>query len=130
MNPNHWCLLTPCKGDTFTSNKFVRVDLATGQLDEYDIPYTLDPLPVPNSLVPSDVQGRIALSCVVRTGADGMVYGATGIRNQLARIDPISKKVEVFNTGNPQNPAGNLQPFNDAWPGPTGVSLWAYVCRG
>ncbi|OQO03232.1 hypothetical protein B0A48_11488 [Cryoendolithus antarcticus] len=108
--------------DTFLSNKIVRIDPKSGVLTEYNIPYTLAPLPVPNFAALSAAQGRVAGSCVVRTGKDGKVYVATGIRNQMARIDPNTKVVEVFNTGDPvQNALGDLQPFNDGWPGETGM---------
>lgn len=114
-------LPSPHQADTFLSNKIVRIDPRSGELDEYDIPYTIPLLPVSSIPAFAQAQGAVG-ACVVRTGYDGKVYVATGVRNQLARIDPATKVVEVFNTGDPQDPTGNLQPFNDAWPGEYGVS--------
>lgn len=105
-----------CQADTFTSNKIVEIDRSTGTLEEYDIPYKLPVLG--NSVLPSDVQGRVALSCVVQPGKDGRIYAAAGVRNEFVRFDPNTKEIKVFETN---NPLGNLQPFNDAWPGETGM---------
>lgn len=104
------------QADTFTSNKIVQIDIPTGQLREFDIPYKLPVLG--NSVLPSDVQGRVALSCVVQPGKNGKIYAATGVRNEFAIFDPSTGNVTVLETG---NPLGNLQPFNDAWPGETGM---------
>lgn len=101
---------------------------------------------MPLSLLPQRFQGIGA--CVVQPGADGNVYLATvsfdpwlekilsfqsffdsddscihlgqGVRNELAQYNPRNGKFQFFtNTG---GTAGNLQPFNDAWPAKTGVS--------
>ena len=103
---------------TFLSNKLVYIDRTASKptLTEITIPYTNNPLPV--SVLPASLQG--AGSCVVQPGADGNVYLATGIRNQLAQYNPKTKQFKFFeNTG---GSTGNLQPFNDAWPAATGVS--------
>ena len=71
-----------------------------------------------NSVLPSSAQGIVALSCVVQPGKNGKIYAATGIRNEFAIFDPSTKNVTILETG---NPLGNLQPFNDAWPGETGM---------
>ena len=84
---------------------------------------------MPQSILPSALQGRAALACVIRLGRDGKLYAATGIRNQFLKIDPTTKNITVFNT-NPYNPLGNLQPFNDAWEGPTGVRSLMCVIYG
>ncbi|SMR52136.1 unnamed protein product [Zymoseptoria tritici ST99CH_1E4] len=102
--------------DTFTSNKIVQIDRDTGELNEYDIPYKLQPLN--SSVLPSDVLGRVALSCVVQPGKNGKIYAAAGQRNEFVIFDPSTKEMTVLETG---NPLGNLQPFNDAWPGETGM---------
>lgn len=103
-------------GDTFTSNKIVQIDRPSGELTEYDIPYTLPVLGF--DVLPSDVLGRVALSCVVQPGKNGKIYAAAGIRNEFVIFDPITKDMTVLETG---NPLGNLEPFNDAWPGETGM---------
>lgn len=46
------------------------------------------------------------------------IYAAAGVRNEFVRFDPNTNEIKVFPTG---NPLGNLQPFNDAWPGQTGM---------
>ncbi|KAF7185150.1 Virginiamycin B lyase [Pseudocercospora fuligena] len=102
--------------DTFTANKIVQIDRSTGKLTEYDIPYKLPVLG--DSVLPSDVQGRVTGACVVQPGKNGKIYAATGIRNEFAIFDPTDNSVTVLETG---NPLGNLQPFNDAWPGETGM---------
>ena len=102
---------------TFLSNKLIYIDrtAANPTLTEITIPYTLPELPY--SLLPQQLQG--AGSCVVQPGADGNVYLATGVRNQLARYNPRTGQFSFFqNTG---GSLGNLQPFNDAWPTDTGV---------
>jgi hypothetical protein len=103
---------------TFTANKLVYIDRTSSNpiLTAITIPCTRSQLPT--SVLPSRLQG--AGACVVQPGADGNVYLATGIRNQLAQYNPRNGKFKFFsNTG---GSAGNLQPFNDAWPASTG--LW------
>lgn len=104
---------------TFLANKLVEVDITSANptLTEITIPYTLPQLP--DSALPARLQG--AGSCVVQPGADGNVYLATGVRNQLAQYNPQTKKFKFFE--NSGGTAGNLQPFNDAWPTETGVGL-------
>lgn len=97
-------------------NKIARVDVQTGEVTEYDIPFTNGPI-----LTTPVVAGRGALACAIQPGNDGMLYAASGIRNQFVRINPTTKKIDVF-TPKPFNPLGNLQPLNDLWAGPTGVS--------
>lgn len=94
-------------------DKIARIDQSTGAIEEFAIPYTepasrqlLQPLP--------DVGGRTAFACAIQPGDDGRVYFATGLRNQFGRIDPATRKVEVFTPPN-FNPAGDLQPFNDLY---------------
>ncbi|KAF2085993.1 calcium-dependent phosphotriesterase [Saccharata proteae CBS 121410] len=98
-------------------DKLVRLDPLTGSVTEYDIPFTIPPLPA--SVIPS-IAGRTAFSCAIRPGADGNIYAANGIRNQLVQLNLKTKQIKVF-TPPPPNPAGNLQPFNDLWSGPTGM---------
>lgn len=42
------------------------------------------------------------------------MYAASGIRNQLVKINPRTKQINVL-TPTPYNPLGNLEPFNDLW---------------
>lgn len=97
-------------------NKVARVDVQTGEVTEYDIPFTNGPI-----LTTPEIAGRGALACAIQPGNDGMLYAASGIRNQFVRINPTTKKIDVF-TPTPFNPLGNLQPLNDLYAGPTGVS--------
>lgn len=55
--------------DTFTSNKIVQIDRPSGKLTEYDIPYKLPVLGF--DVLPADVLGTVALSCVVQPGKNG-----------------------------------------------------------
>ena len=48
------------------------------------------------------------------------MYAASGIRNQLVRIDTKTKNMTVFSPP-PYNPLGNLEPFNDLWTLPNGM---------
>jgi streptogramin lyase len=64
------------------------------------------------------------LSCAIRKGADGNLYAANGVRNQLVRINPYTKKIDIFQ--NPDsNIAGNLQPFNDLYTSKDGMYVTA-----
>ena len=98
------------------TNKLGRVDPETGEVEEYDIPWTLPLLDVelPNVL------GRTVLACVVQPGADGHLYAANGRRNQLVKMNVTTKEIEVLTPPN-YTPLGNLQPFNDLWTGPEGM---------
>lgn len=49
------------------------------------------------------------------------------MRNEFVRFDPKTNEVKVFPTG---NPLGNLQPFNDAWPGETGMFFSQTTANG
>lgn len=82
-----------------------RIDLQTGQVDEYTIPYTQDPLLAPS--VPL-FNGKTPLACAIRPGADGNIYASAGTRNELVKIDPNSKQIEVL-VPPPYNPLGDLQ---------------------
>jgi len=99
-------------------NKIQRIDPSTGVVEEYEIPYTTPALDF--SVLPT-LEGRTAFACAIRPGADGNIYAATGIRNEFVRVNVTTKKIDVF-TPPPPNPLGNLQPFNDLWTGPEGVS--------
>lgn len=97
-------------------NKLARIDPETGQIDEYEIPWTL---PVLDITLPN-ILGRAVLACVVRTGADGYLYAANGVRNQLVKMNVHTKHIDVITPPN-YNPLGNLQPFNDLYTGPDGM---------
>ena len=110
----------------FLVDTLVRLDPATGERTEYQIPYNNAPLP--NSALPG-VDNRAALACVVRPGNDGKIYAASGVRNELVVLDPKTSEVKVY--AQPlNNPLGNLEPFNDLWLGETGVrrSINAMAC--
>lgn len=70
------------------------------------------------------ITDRTALSCAIRTGADGNLYAANGVRNQLVRINPSTKKIDLFQM-TPPNPLGNLQPFNDLYTAKEGIWVTA-----
>lgn len=96
-----------------------RIDPASGDVEDFKIPFTLEPFS--NVTLPT-VLDRIALSCAIRPGDDGNVYASFGTRNQLVRINPSSKKIDVFGPPNLiGQPAGDLQPFNDLYSSPDGI---------
>jgi streptogramin lyase len=89
-------------------------------VEEYPIPFTTA---INNKTIPGLnnklVQDRTALSCAIRKGADGNIYFANGLRNQLGRINPQTKKIQIFQP--PGTPVGNLQPFNDLYSAADGI---------
>lgn len=97
-------------------NKLARIDVNTGEVDEYEIPFTL---PILNVTLPN-VAGRTVLGCGIQPGADGHLYASNGMRNQLVKMNVTTKEIEVL-TPTPFDPAGNLEPFNDLFTGPDGM---------
>ena len=107
-------------------NILFRIDPDTGKIDEYPIPFTtpLSPTPIELPRVAKSITDRTAFSCAIRKGADGNLYAANGVRNQLVRINPTTKKIDIFQ--NPEsNIAGNLQPFNDLYTSKDGMYVTA-----
>jgi len=101
----------------FLVDTLVRLNPATGERTEYQIPYKNPPSPT--SVLPG-FGNRTALGCAIRPGNDGKIYAASGVRNEIVVLDPPSGNVQVY--AQPvNNPLGDLFPFNDLWPGPTGV---------
>jgi len=96
-------------------DKVAHIDPNTGEVEEYSIPYTTGPL-----LDLPDIAGRGALACAIQPGEDGMLYAASGIRNQFLRINPKTKNITVF-TPPPPNQLGDLQPLNDLYRASSGV---------
>ena len=102
-----------------------RIDPSTGEVEEYPIPYTT---PAPTSIIPGldtvfpGLGNRTALACAIRSGSDGNIYAASGLRNQLVKIVPKTRKITVLGP-NPPDILGNLLNFNDLWTGPEGVRL-------
>ncbi|KAK5118828.1 hypothetical protein LTR62_000037 [Meristemomyces frigidus] len=101
----------------FLVDTLVRLDPSTGVTTEYQIPYNNPP--AATSVLPG-LGNRTALACAIRPGDDGLIYAASGVRNEIVQLDPATGMVKVF--AQPANdPLGDLQPFNDMWPGPTGM---------
>ena len=103
-------------------NQVFRIDPESSRIETFDIPFTLDP--ILNATLPpvlGNVAGRTALSCAIRPGADGNIYSAFGTRNQLVRINPVTKKIDVFTPDNLLQPLGDLQPFNDLYTAHDGI---------
>ncbi|KJX98321.1 hypothetical protein TI39_contig418g00019 [Zymoseptoria brevis] len=109
-------------GQDILVNYIFRIDPSTGKLEEYPIPFTT---PISNHTIPGLnnklVQNRTALSCAIRKGEDGQVCFANGLGNQLGRIDPHTKKIQIFQP--PGTPAGNLLNFNDLYSAKAGIYL-------
>ena len=60
---------------------------------------------------------------IIVTG--GLTFSASnGLRNQLVRINPYSKRIDIFEI-TPINPAGDLQPFNDMYSAKDGLYVTA-----
>lgn len=108
-------------GEDILIDKVFRLDPNTGNIQEFSIPFSTG---ITNATIPGVttlVQNRVAFACAIRTGGDGNLYAAQGVRNQLVRINPTTKKIDVFTP--PGGPAGNLQPFNDLTEAPGGIYL-------
>ena len=56
-------------------DEIARIDPNTGEVEEYDIPYTTGPL-----LGLADIAGRGALGCAIQPGEDGMLNATSGVR--------------------------------------------------
>ena len=109
-------------GIAIADNFFFRVDPSTGHIDEYTIPFTsplsANPIKIPG--VAKLIADRTALSCAIRKGADGNLYAGNGLRNQLARINPTTKEIHLFEI-TPVDPAGNAFPFDDLYTATDGI---------
>ena len=108
-------------GEDILENYIVRLDPTTGNIEQYPIPFTT---PISNATIPGInnplIRDRTAFSCAIRPGADGMMYATNGVRDQLVRINPQTKKIDVLG---PPDPLGNLFPFNDLYSSPDGLYL-------
>ncbi|CZT24392.1 uncharacterized protein RCC_10117 [Ramularia collo-cygni] len=113
-------------GQSMLKNIIFRIDPTTGHIDEYPIPFTtpLSPTIIPLPGILKDITDRTVLSCAIRHGADGNLYAANGLRNQLVRINPTTKKMDIFQDPN-ANLLGNLQPFNDLYSAKDGMYVTA-----
>jgi streptogramin lyase len=102
----------------FLDNSVSRIDIQSGAITNYPIPYSPDQLY--NTSLP--LTGRVAFACAIQPGKDGYLYAATGLRSQFLKIDPTTGFIKIFTPPAPNIPLlGNIQPFNDLWPGDTGV---------
>jgi streptogramin lyase len=103
-------------------DKIARIDPDTGDVEEFDIPYDGPGLQGGALLgIPDALLNRTALACALQPGHDGNIYAASGLRNQFSRINPTTKKIDVF-TPNPPNPLGDVLFLNDLYAHPDGVS--------
>lgn len=109
-------------GIAIADNFFFRLNPSTGHIVEYPIPFTsqLNNKTIPIAGLPKVVAARTVLSCAIRKGADGNLYGGNGLRNQLARINPETKKIDLFEI-TPVNPVGNAFPFDDLYSATDGI---------
>lgn len=109
-------------GQGILNNVFFRLDPATGKVVEYPIPFTtpLGDKPIQLPGIPKSLTDRTAFSCAIRRGADGNLYAGNGVRNQLLRINPTTKKIDIFQIP-PSNPAGDLFFFNDLYTAKDGI---------
>ncbi|KAK4501100.1 hypothetical protein PRZ48_006906 [Zasmidium cellare] len=102
------------------ANKIVKYNQYTGELTEYDIPFTT-PL-LPNQTLPLPGIAKAAfLTCAIRNGFDGLMYFSNGNRNQLVQHNTTDGTTKVFTPDNLLQPVGNLEPLNDLTTAPDGV---------
>lgn len=109
-------------GQDQLSPTLFRIDPVTNRTQTFEIPFTLDP--ILNATLPpllSSVAGLTAFSCAIRPGRDGNIYAAFGTRNQLVRINPTTKRIDLFTPDNLLQPLGDLQPFNDLYSAKDGI---------
>jgi streptogramin lyase len=108
-------------GQGILKNVIFRLDPATGDIIEYEIPFTTPANSATVQLpgVPQSVTDRTAFSCAIRKGDDGNLYAGNGDRNQLLRINETTGHIDVFTP--PAQPAGNLFPFNDLYSAKDGI---------
>ncbi|CZT22644.1 uncharacterized protein RCC_08349 [Ramularia collo-cygni] len=101
-------------GEGVLNNVIFRMHPHTGAFEEYPIPFTtpLDDHPIELPGLFKSFTDRTAFSCVIRRGADGNLYAANGMRNQLLRINEKTKKIDVFQI-TPTDPLDNLVFLND-----------------
>jgi streptogramin lyase len=103
-------------------DKIARIDPDTGDVEDFDIPYDGPGLQGGALLgIPDTLLNRSALACALQPGHDGNIYAASGHRNQFSRINPTTKKIDVF-TPNPPAPLGDVLFLNDLYAHPDGVS--------
>lgn len=107
-------------GQGILANIIFRIDPQSGKVEEYPIPFTTPASSQTISGVPNTVSERAVFSCAIRKGADGNLYAANGLRNQLVRINPSTRQISVFQPPG-TGVAGNLQPFNDLYSSSDGM---------
>lgn len=103
------------------ANKIGRIDVASGHVDEFPIPWTRAEIPSVNNglLTP--------LPCAIQPGADGKMYFTVGVRNQIGSIDPRTKRFAMYDD---PGRLGNLDPFNDITPGPDNAMWFTQTTAG
>lgn len=103
------------------ANKIARYNQHTGELTEYNIPFTNPLLPNQTLPIPGGADKAVLLSCAIRNGFDGYMYFSNGNRNQLVRHNVTTGETKVFTPPGLLSPLGNLQPLNDLTTAPDGV---------
>lgn len=107
-------------GEAILANIIFRINPSTGEVDEFNIPFTVPPLNLSLPVPPQDAD-RTEFSCAIRTGHDGNLYASNGLRNQLIRIVPSATPSITAFTPQPYNALGDLQPFNDLYSSADGI---------
>ncbi|MER5673724.1 Vgb family protein [Pseudonocardia alni] len=108
------------------AGKLGRIDVATGRIEEYPIPYT--GLPAGSVLQDLGLPVRAtAVPCALQPGPDGKMYFANGARNQIGSIDPVTKRIELFQA---PDLLGNAHPLNDITPGPDNAIWFTQTTAG
>lgn len=77
------------------ANKIARYNQNTGELKEFDIPFSTRLLPNETFQIPS-LSRTTFLTCSIRNGFDGKMYFSNGNRNQLVQFDAATEQIKLF----------------------------------
>jgi streptogramin lyase len=98
------------------ANRIARIDLDNGEILEWPVPrfYGGESGGDAGAERPVDLNGTPEgvphFTCAMMNGDDGFMYFSNGTPNQIVRIDPWTKKMDVYNA---PDWWGNLEPYND-----------------
>src|SRR6267378_1118346 len=98
------------------ANKIARIDLDNGEIHEWPVPrfYGGSSGGDAGAERPIDLNGTPEgvphFTCAMMNGDDGFMYFSNGTPNQIVRLDPWTKKMDVYNA---PDWWGNLEPYND-----------------
>jgi virginiamycin B lyase len=110
--------------------RIARIDLDNGEIIEYPVPYFQGGYSGGDAGAerPVDLNGTplTTFTCAMMNGDDGLMYFSNGTPNQIASMDPWTKKIELYNA---PDWWGNVEPFNDITLG-TDHAVWSTQSTG